>query len=154
MRKVLIYGYGNPGRQDDGLGVLLAGLVEDWSSDAQMEHVEVDSNYQLNIEDAYNLADYHTVVFVDATINESIKDYQYDQVAPNMKTEFTMHAVSPGFIIGLCKEIYGNAPESYLLQIRGYSWEFMKDPTRKAEMNLQKAFSFLKKELEKMTVQA
>jgi Ni,Fe-hydrogenase maturation factor len=51
-KKVLIYGYGNPGRRDDGLGIKMSELIAHWSEAHHLEQIEVDSNYQLNIEDA------------------------------------------------------------------------------------------------------
>ena len=37
MKKILLYGYGNPGRQDDGLGVLLVEELEKWSKINQID---------------------------------------------------------------------------------------------------------------------
>ena len=53
--KILVYGYGNPGRQDDGLGISLVEMIEDWKNKKKLSYIETDSNYQLNIEDAYNI---------------------------------------------------------------------------------------------------
>ena len=47
-RKVLLIGYGNPGRLDDGLGPALAAAVEKLA----IPGVTVDADYQLNVEDA------------------------------------------------------------------------------------------------------
>ena len=60
--RVLVLGYGNPGRQDDGLGPAVAALIDrlGWP------HVTAYDNYQLNIEDAMDVAEHDVVWFVDA----------------------------------------------------------------------------------------
>jgi len=65
--KTLVYGYGNPGRQDDALGILLAERVERWLTMHPVEGVVTDSNYQLNIEDAATIAAFDRVIFADAS---------------------------------------------------------------------------------------
>ena len=44
---ILIYGYGNPGRQDDALGIMLAGEIESWKNERGISSVEIDMNYSL-----------------------------------------------------------------------------------------------------------
>ena len=65
--RILIFGYGNPGRQDDGLGVAIAERIEGWARQVSQTNIEVDSNYQLNIEDASNISEHDIVYFVDAS---------------------------------------------------------------------------------------
>ncbi len=146
-RSILIYAYGNPGRQDDGLGNRLVEAIEPWINEEGLENVEVDSNFQLNIEDADNIRDKDVVVFVDASI-EDIEEYQLDVVEPSEgRSEFTMHAASPAYILALCIKLYNKHPETYLLQIRGYEWEFQEILSEKAENNLKAALSFLKEKI-------
>jgi hydrogenase maturation protease len=142
MNKILIYGYGNPGRQDDGLGILLVEKIEEWIKQNNIENVITDSNYQLNIEDAYNLNSYNTVFFVDASMEET-DDIKILPVLPIDKPRFTMHSVSPEYVIGLCEKLYGSYPETFQLHIKGYKWEFMNEPTPRAKENLITAFEFL-----------
>jgi hydrogenase maturation protease len=141
--KILVYGYGNPGRQDDGLGTLLAEEVDRWCTSSKLAHVSTDTNYQLNVEDAAEIADYNVVIFADASL-ENIESYSFEPLLPSNKTEFTMHAVSPAFILHLCQEMFGHKPEAYLLHIRGYEWEFMEEVTEGARENLAEAVSCVK----------
>ncbi len=141
--RILIYGYGNPGRQDDGLGPELVSRLENWLKDNGIKCVTTDSNYQLNIEDASVISDKDLVIFVDATLND-IQSYQLNRLEPSAKVEFTMHAVSPAFVLDLCQSLYNRIPESYLLQIRGYEWKFLEKMTPEAINNLEQAFAFLK----------
>lgn len=145
---ILVYGYGNPGRQDDALGIMLAGEIEKWKVEQSLDSLEVDMNYQLNIEDAEKISNFHTVIFVDASVNE-MDHFKMQKVIPDMKTDFSMHAVTPSFVTGLCQRIYGKLPDVYQLEIRGYSWEFMQTVTKKALNNLQQATDYVMDYLEK-----
>ncbi len=144
--KVLVYGYGNPGRRDDGLGPALVQMVEKWIESEKIDHVSVDSNYQLNIEDAYEIRDYDTVIFADATV-EDIKDFKLSRVEPSDKTTFTMHAVSPSFILDLSQKINDHSPDVFLLHIKGYEFQLEEGLTERAEKNLILAFRYLNERL-------
>ena len=58
---VLVYGYGNPGRLDDGLGPALVRELAGRGVEATLE-----TAYQLQVEDAALVADHGVVVFADA----------------------------------------------------------------------------------------
>jgi len=142
--KLLLYGYGNPGRQDDGLGIKLIEQIEQWIKDKNVKNIEVDSNYQLNIEDAEIISRKDIVIFVDATL-EQIENIKFTKVEPaDASIEFTMHAVSPAFVLDLCNKIYNKNPQTYLLHIKGYKWEFIEEITEEANKNLLNAIEFIK----------
>ncbi|MBN2813555.1 MAG: hydrogenase maturation protease [Bacteroidales bacterium] len=143
-KSLLIYGFGNPGRQDDGLGIMLAEELRAWSAENQFAFVHTDSNYQLNLEDAANIAGHDVVVFADAS-REDIPDFLMEPLKPSGKVEFSMHAVSPAFVIHLCGHVFNAHPQAYLLHIKGYEWEFMAAMTEKAKSNLGLAVEHLKK---------
>jgi len=142
--KILLFGYGNPGRKDDGLGPVLTGLVEKWILKEKINNVFVDSNYQLNIEDAFTIRDYDIVIFADATV-ETTEDIKLTRILPSDKVNFTMHAVHPAFILDLCQKLYDYAPEVYLLHIKGYEFELNEGLSDQASLNLKKAFVFIQK---------
>lgn len=145
MKKTLIYGYGNPGRSDDGLGNEFVNRFEERLKATEIENIEFDSNYQLNIEDAEIISEYDCVFFVDAS-QEDIDDFIITKVNPDdARIEFTMHAVSVPFILHLCNSMYQKTPETYLIHIKGYDWEFHEGITDKASENLEKAVEFLLK---------
>jgi len=143
--QTLIYGYGNPGRQDDGIGERFVQLVEAWTEKEKLSHISTDCNYQLNIEDAATIANYDTVIFVDASVVEDLDTYKLEKVEPNDATiEFTMHAVSTSFVLDLCRKIYNKTPETYVLHIKAYEFDFKEELTLKAEENMIAAYEFLK----------
>ena len=142
---ILIYGYGNPGRQDDGLGNEMIELVEAWATREGITGLAVDSNYQLQVEDVTMIHDRDLVIFVDASMRPDITDYRLESVHPNPRATFTMHSVAPGYILALCREIYGQHPPAYLLHIRGHEWEINEPISAKAKENLQKAWIRLRR---------
>lgn len=141
--KILIYGYGNPGRQDDGLGNYFVDQAKAWAKDVGLSNISFDSNYQLNIEDAAEISDKDIVVFVDASVEE-LETFKLDEITPDAKVEFSMHAVSASYVVHLCNDIYGKTPKSFLLHIKGYAWEFMEGITSRALQNFEKAFEYMK----------
>ena len=141
--EILIYGYGNPGRQDDGLGNLFVEKTRQWAASEGLDHIAFDSNYQLNIEDAAEIAGKDIVIFVDASI-EDIEKFELSEITPESKVEFSMHSVSPAFVVKLCQDIYPETPKAYLLHLKGYEWEFMEGITREAMNNMEAAFEFIK----------
>ena len=143
IKKILVYGYGNPGRQDDGVGIECAELIEDWAKAEGHDEVSTDQNYQLNIEDAHKISTFDLVVFTDASIAE-VEEYKLEEIVPDLKTDFSMHSVTPAFVVGLCKDIFGKHPQAYQLHIKAFEFEFMQKMTDDANKNLQFAFTFLK----------
>jgi len=139
MKKILVYGYGNPGRQDDGLGVLCAKKVKQWAEKHFPKAVDVDMNYQLNIEDAEKISHYDQVIFADASC-ENIPGFALTILKPSLtQLEFTMHAVSPAYVLHLCQTLFGKQPETHLLHVRGYQWGIQEGLTDKAKQNLEKS---------------
>ncbi|MGD9493952.1 MAG: hydrogenase maturation protease [Bacteroidales bacterium] len=151
MKKTLIYGYGNPGRMDDGIGKRFVDLIDNWIAEEKIENIFTDCNYQLNIEDASIISEYDAVVFVDASIVEDVENFRLEKVEPNDATiEFTMHAVSTAFVVDLCRKMYNKIPEAWVLHVRAYEFEFSEEMTPKAVENMLDAFAFLKDFLKKM----
>jgi len=142
LPEILIYGLGNPGRQDDALGILLVEKIEAWVKENNYSYIITDQNYQLNIEDAEYISNYDLVIFLDASVDE-IESVLIEPVVPDLKTNFSMHSLTPAYIVGLCNQLFHNIPETYQLHIKGYKFEFMKPLSRNAEKNLASAFTLL-----------
>lgn len=141
--RILIYGYGNPGRQDDGLGNAFVESMETWATEKGLSGIEFDSNYQLNIEDADAIADKDLVIFADAS-TEDLEDFSLTPVDDEKGVTFTTHAASPGYVAKLCSELYGKSPAVYLLHLKGYEWDFREGLSEKALQNLNLAVEYIK----------
>jgi hydrogenase maturation protease len=136
--KILVYGIGNPGRRDDGLGPRLIELLEA----ARLEGVDLDSNYQLNIEDALACSKHDTVIFADAA-DAADAPFVFMKLDPAREIAFTTHELSPAAVLALCEELYGRRPEAWILAVRGYDWDIGEGLSPHAEINLSAALAFL-----------
>ena len=138
MTRILVLGYGNPGRQDDGLGPAVAAGIDrlGWPD------LTAYDNYQLNIEDALEVAAHDVVWFVDASkVGQS--PYEVRDVAPSDSIEFTSHLVRPEVILSIARRYYGGAAQAFLLGVRGYEFAFVEELTPQADANLQAALTML-----------
>ena len=141
--KILIYGFGNPGRQDDGIAIEAIEKTDNLLCRLKYENVTTETSFQLNIEDAETISKYDLVLFVDATIEKHIADFEIAQLKADPAVSFTMHAVSPQFIMDLCNQLFAKSPACFLLKIRGYCWEFGLPVSTRARNNLDHALYFL-----------
>jgi len=141
--KILVLGYGNPGRGDDGLGPALAESVES----LDLAGVTVDAAYQLNIEDAAAVADHDLVVFVDAEVKGN-EPFSIRRVTPAADITFTSHLVSAESILAISQDSFGKVPECWLIGIRGYEFDLYEVISEKAERNLAAALSFITRKIE------
>lgn len=138
-KKVLIYGIGNPSKQDDAVGIAFTELIQKWVNDIYFSCIDVDSNYQLNIEDAAYISKYDIVIFADASVSD-INEFKFERLKPKKRVEPSMHSVSPEFVLYLSNEMFHCFPESYVLQIKGYEFELDQEMTQHAKMNMYHAF--------------
>lgn len=142
VKKILLHAYGNPSRGDDGLGNKVIEAMEQWIRENDIHGIAADSSYQLNIEDASVMAEYDIVIFIDASKGD-IEAYSFDPVVSQPSQSFSTHSVSPSALLALCGELFNRTPLVYLLQIKGYEWEFGEGLSDKAVNNHQKAINFL-----------
>lgn len=129
----LVYGIGNDGRQDDGLG---------WAFIDQLEHrrpalrAHLRRTYQLSLEDADLISRYARVLFVDATKDPTVETFTLSRPQPKLDFSFTSHTVSVPSILATSRQCFDHLPDSYLLAIRGYEWELQQGLTDTAQHNL------------------
>jgi hydrogenase maturation protease len=136
--RILVLGYGNPGRQDDGLGPAIAAGI----GRLGWPNLSAFDNYQLNIEDAMDVAEYDVVWFVDAA-RSGPSPYAVRELKPTSTIEFTTHIVRPEAILAIARQLYGGSPRAFLLAVRGYEFEFIEALTPAATDNLSAALAML-----------
>lgn len=145
--KVLIYGIGNVGRQDDGLGIR---LIEKLEASGIDEYVTLEANYQLNIEDAWLLSRFDVVLFADASREASTVPCVVQAVEPGEQITFTTHAMSASSVLTLCEQLYGRKPRVFMLALPGYEWDIAETLSEKAQRNLDTAYELVMKEVQCM----
>lgn len=143
--KVLLYGYGNPARGDDGLGPELALAIED----LELPAVVVDANYQLAIEDAAEIGGYEAVVFADAsTVDRAPFGFSAVDGSDSAHIGWSSHIITPAHLVALAHDLFGNRVNAYILAIRGYEFaELSENLSSIAKENLAAAVAFARKAL-------
>jgi hydrogenase maturation protease len=137
--RVLVIGYGNPGRRDDGLGPALAEGIEA----AGLAGVDVDADYQLTVEDAAAVADHEVVVFADAAA-DGPAPFCFRRLEARGEVGFSSHSCRPEGVMALAGELFHAKTKGYILGIRGYEFgEFGEALSDRARANLAAATEFL-----------
>ncbi len=139
-RGILLIGFGNPGRLDDGLG---PALVERLRSRG-FESLTLESAYQLAVEHAALVARHPVVVFADASLTGP-EPFTVSRLAPVVDSAgFTTHSLEPRGVLGLALQLYGARPVGISLAIRGYSFDgFGEFLDARALRNLEAAEAYI-----------
>lgn len=138
-KKILVIGYGNPGRLDDGLGPAFADAIES----KNILGVTVDSDYQLTVEDSSSVAEHDIVIFADASVNGK-EPFFLKKITPKKDISFTTHSIDPESVLGLAYDLFNAKTIGYVLGIRGYDFnEFGMVISEKAKNNLAKAVEYI-----------
>ena len=135
---MLLIGYGNPGRGDDGLGPAFSEAM----SARGLAGLAVDADYQLVAEHALDVAGRDLVVFADAMMGGDAP-FRFDRIVPAKPEALGSHSLRPETVLALADTLYGGAPEAYVLGISGYEFgEIREGLSEKAEANLEAAKAF------------
>lgn len=110
---VLLIGYGNPGRGDDGLGPALAERI----AALDLPGVTVEIDYQLTVDHAALIAAHDLVIFADAAIGLEAP-FRLSPVTERPQA-LGSHQVSPEAALHLAGLLYGKTPEAWVLAIAG-----------------------------------
>ena len=137
--RILVIGYGNPGRRDDGLGPAFAARLET----LRLPGVTVEVDYQLAIEHAHLVAQHDVVVFADAAADIGDQSPFYlRSLAPAANADYSSHSVSPHAVLHLAAQCFGAHAGGWLLGIRPIDLEsFAEGLTPGAEANLSAALT-------------
>ncbi len=143
-RRILLIGYGNPGRLDDGLGPALAAAMEGCGA----EGLTVDADYQLTVEDADAVAKHDIVIFADAAVDGQ-EPFYVEEVQPKEALSFSSHSVEPGVLLHMAQTLFRASTRAYILGIRGYEFnEFGEGLSPRATENLEKAIAYMRQVIE------
>jgi hydrogenase maturation protease len=115
---VLVIGYGNPLRGDDGIGPAVAAAV----AALNLPGVRVRVVHQLTPELAADLADARVAVFVDAA--DGGEPVAAVRVEPSPDGGVMTHAADPRGLLALAVAVFGRAPEAWLVTAAGADFGF------------------------------
>jgi hydrogenase maturation protease len=131
--KVLVLGYGNPYRGDDGLGPLLAERVAQWLVSLG-EAAKLWVGQQLLPEPAEELVNHDVAIFCDASAVPLEDGFLLEELDISSDPEgLTLHSVSPQWLLGLAQSLAGRMPKACLLSVEGESFDFREGLTPRCE---------------------
>jgi hydrogenase maturation protease len=109
---ILVIGYGNTLRGDDGVGPRVAEAVEA----LQLSGVRVLVCPLLTPELADPISRADCVVFVDAAV-DAPREVQWRELQPNESSQIMAHAADPRTMLALSRDVFGRVPRAWWLTI-------------------------------------
>jgi len=116
---VLVVGYGNPLRSDDGIGWYAAGLL---ATDPRLAGAQVLTHHQLAPELAEDISRASLVVLVDAAADGDPGSVSVRQIEPRPATPTWSHRLDPETLAGLAEALYGTVPPIVLVSVAAGSF--------------------------------
>jgi len=136
--RLVVFGWGNDARGDDGLGPLLLARVaaSGWPEVTTIE------DFQLQIEHALDIADCDAVLFLDAG-RDTPAPFSFRRIGPSRDLTHTTHALSPQSLLDVYARIKGVAPPpAFALCVRGDRFELGEALSLKGAARLEEAWEF------------
>lgn len=137
LRKLLILGYGNPDREDDGVAwhvlrglTIKLGLVPPESYEDEFPESNVivlDFQLQLTPEMAEEVARYPYVCFIDAHTGSIPEPVRLIAVESEFQNSPFTHHLTPQSLMSMCETIYGKQPDAALLSVLGHRFLFTRE---------------------------
>jgi len=131
---ILILGYGNPDREDDGVAWhILDRLASRLDPDSQGMGEETVRSFgrvtlkfalQLMPEMAEEVAEFGRVVFIDAHTGSEPEDLTWLPLAAQFQKSPFTHHMTPATLLSIAESLYGSRPEAVLVAVRGFDFGF------------------------------
>ncbi len=139
--KLVVFGWGNIARGDDGLGPLLLARLEQagWPEAVFIE------DYQLQIEHALDLEGADLALFIDAGTGTPAP-FVFREIFSREGMAHTSHALAPESVLDVYRRVTGKAPPpAFLLCLRGENFGLGEDLSPDGAARLDAAWAFLQK---------
>lgn len=137
--QVLVIGYGNTLRADDGVGPRVAEAVEALN----LPGVRTMTCQQLSPEHADPISKAETVIFVDAAV-DAPQEVQWRPLEPNDSSQLMAHAADPRTMLALSRDVFGHTPKAWWLTIPATTLEFSETLSPEAERGCAKAIATIR----------
>lgn len=147
--RLVVFGWGNESRGDDGLGPALLGRIEALAL-AEVETVE---DYQLQIEHALDLDGADLALFVDAG-RAGMAPFFFHEVRAHAEATPSTHALSPAALLDVYARVLGEPPPAFVLGVLGERFELGEGLSAVGAERLEAAWVFARARLENRTVEA
>lgn len=137
---MMVVGYGNTLRRDDGLGVRVAEAF----AELRLPGVEVVIRHQLVPELAETVAKASCVVFVDASSCGGDKP-ELVRMKPSNSNGVFAHASDPASILALAAQLYNGHPEAWSLNMPAHDFGFGEEISPEGMKGLYPAIEYLRR---------
>lgn len=125
---LLVIGYGNTLRGDDGVGPRVAETV----GAMRLPGVRTLICQQLSPEHAAPISVAQTVIFVDAAV-DAPQEVQLRRIEPSDTSQLMAHAADPRTMLALSRDVFGNVPQAWWLTIPALKMDFGETLTPEAQ---------------------
>lgn len=133
--RLLVIGYGNEGRGDDGIGPRVARAVARWKRPGLLA-LDV---HGLTPELAERMSQAERVVFVDARAGDEEEGVQVVALKAAERTTCLGHSSDPRGLLGLVEFLWDHHPRAWLLTVPGVKFEIGQVLSPRAKRGIEKA---------------
>ena len=142
---VLIIGYGNPLRRDDGLGWCAARRLMETLPDDQAEVVIA---HQLAPEMAEAISRARLVIFIDASQDGTPGQVVRQSLSPGSgEWGALVHHLDAASLLACARELYGKCPPAIMLSVVAQSFEFGEGLSPVVQAGLEEVLRLVHQEL-------
>lgn len=141
---LLVIGYGNTLRRDDGVGPKVAEAV----AKLALPGVHTLACPLLTPELAEAVSQARVVIFVDAAVDEP-REVQMRKLAPADTSQVMAHAANPATVLALARDVFSHAPEAWWLTVPVEDLRLGEEFSSLAQRGFRRAVQVVKKCVEK-----
>ncbi len=139
MARTLVIGYGNPSRNDDGVGLAVVNHLRQRLGQKTLDETtdgfdelgdepgdELDTLFlqQLTPELAETVAAYDRLILVDAHTGAYPDLVHQSELSPRHDPAMVSHILKPDHLLALALQFCGKAPRAELISVRGFDFNF------------------------------
>jgi len=145
--EILVIGYGNPLRGDDGVGPVIAEELAKRLCDPDSK-IQVVACHQLNPELAEPIAETRAVIFIDASVDLKPGEVRVTAVSPDRFSPGAfVHSMKPSALLATASELFGQAPPAKSVGIGVSSFETGMQLTPQVSKAVSVAVAAVEKEI-------
>jgi hydrogenase maturation protease len=138
--RLVVLGWGNESRGDDGLGPALTRRIEALG----LAHVTTIEDFQLQLEHAVDLDGADLALFLDASV-AAPAPFAFTETGPRAGLTHTSHAMVPEAVLDVFSRVMGRTPPpAFVLAVRGDAFELGTGLGEAATARLEAAWAFVR----------
>lgn len=139
--KLVVFGWGNASRGDDGIGPLLLARI----AEARWPEATLIEDFQLQLEHALDLQGADLALFLDAGKGTPMP-FAFHEIFPRGGMTHTSHALAPEAVLAVYQQaLKATPPPSFLLCVRGESFGLGEGLSAEGAARLDEASAFLER---------